>query len=288
MREQPRVEWAAVYLILQNRLYRGEIAHKGNSYPGEHPAIVDKPLWDDVQAVLAANRVERANGARRRHPSLLTGMVFDETGERLTPTHAIKKGTRLSVLCFDFPHHRSGKDPFERPADTGRQFGRPGDQQIRTFLADPGAILDAVDNELHNGSDWSQLIERGRQIAEELGAHASDNVKATLMALFCRVEIISDRVITLSRGRLTQLLAGSLDLKMQHQAPASALDDLLGLAVQVSLKRVGREMRMLVENADDQTAADPSLLRIIARAHAIQARLIHNTKLTMHDIARKE
>ncbi len=92
----------------------------------------------------------------------------------------------------------------------------------------------------------------------------------------------------LSRGRLTQLLTGSLDLKIEHQAPTSAPDDLLGLTVQVSLKRVGREMRMLVENADDQTPADPSLLRIIARAHHIQARLIHNTKLTMNDIAREE
>jgi site-specific DNA recombinase len=59
-----------------HRIYRGEISHKGNTYPGEHPAIVEKPLWDDVQAVLAANRVERATGARARHPSLLTGMVL--------------------------------------------------------------------------------------------------------------------------------------------------------------------------------------------------------------------
>jgi site-specific DNA recombinase len=51
---------------------------------------------------------------------------------------------------------------------------------------------------------------------------------------------------------------------------------------------VGRELRMLVANADDQTAADPSLLRIIARAHHIQARLIQNTKLTVHDIALEE
>ncbi|MGC2222200.1 MAG: recombinase family protein, partial [Methylocella sp.] len=49
---------------LQNRLYRGEIFHKGNAYPGEQPAIVDKPLWDDVQAMLVANRVDRATGAR--------------------------------------------------------------------------------------------------------------------------------------------------------------------------------------------------------------------------------
>jgi site-specific DNA recombinase len=44
--------------------------------------------------MLAANRVERATGARASNPSLLTGMVFDEAGERLTPTHAVKKGTR--------------------------------------------------------------------------------------------------------------------------------------------------------------------------------------------------
>src|SRR5450631_3381735 len=77
-------------------------------------------------------------------------------------------------------------------------------------------------------------------------------------------------------------------LMMQHQAPANATDDMLMLTVPVGLKRVGREMRMLVENADDQTAADPSLLRIMARAHDIQARLIQNPKLTVHDIAREE
>jgi hypothetical protein len=279
----------ALYLILQNRIYRGEIAHKGNSYPGEHPAIVDKPLWDDVQAVLAANRVERTTGARGRHPSLLTGMVFDETGERLTPTYAVKKGTRYryyvstSLLTGAGRNRSSG-----RRIPAGNLEGLVINR-LRTFLADPGAILDAVDNELHGGPGRSQLIERGRQVAEELGAHAPDKVKATVMALLCRVEIRSDRVdITLSRGRLTQLLAGSLDLKMQHQVPTSAPDDLMRLSVPVGLKRVGCEMRMLVENADDQMAADPSLLKIISRAHHIQARLIHNTKLTMHDIAREE
>ena len=47
-------------------------------------------------------------------------------------------------------------------------------------------------------------------------------------------------------------------------------------------------MKMLVEDSNDNTAADPSLLRIVARAHDIQTRLVHNTKLTVHDIARSE
>ena len=128
-----------------------------------------------------------------------------------------------------------------------------------------------------------------RQVAEDLGGQAPDELKATLMALFCRVEIRSDRIdITLSRGRLTELLAGSLDLTMQLQAPTNAPGDMLRLTVRVSMRRTGREMRLLVENTDDQTPADPSLLRILARAHDVQARLIQNPKLSVHDIARKE
>jgi site-specific DNA recombinase len=49
----------ALYDMLQNHIYRGEITHKGNSYPAEHPAIIEQQLWDEVQAVLVQNRVER-------------------------------------------------------------------------------------------------------------------------------------------------------------------------------------------------------------------------------------
>ena len=207
----------ALYLILQNRLYLGEVTHKEQSYPGEHPAIIDKPLWEEVQTVLAANRVERANGARGRHPSLLTGMVFDETGERLTPTHAVKKGTRYRYYVSTSLVTGTGKKRSSgRRIPAGNLEGLVINK-VRTFLADPGAILDAVGSELHSGPAQSQLIERSRQIAEELGGRASGEVKALLMALLCRVEIRSDRVdITLSQSRLTELLAGSLDLKMPH------------------------------------------------------------------------
>src|SRR3989337_1488741 len=47
----------ALYLMLQNRIYRGEITHKGDTYPGQHPAIVEKQLCDQVQAILAGNPV---------------------------------------------------------------------------------------------------------------------------------------------------------------------------------------------------------------------------------------
>lgn len=161
--------------------------------------------------------------------------------------------------------------------------------RLRAFFADPGAVLDAID-ETHSGSGRSHLIERGRQVAEEIGAQAANEVKATLMTLACRVEINPDRIeIKISRHRLASFLAGqSIDQTMLDQTRERDSDAVLTLVVPARLRRVGREMRMLVENSDDQTGADPGLLRIIARAHRIQARLIQNIKLTVHDIAREE
>jgi len=68
----------------------------------------------------------------------------------------------------------------------------------------------------------------------------------------CRAEFRSDRIdIMLSRSRLTDLLSGSLDLKMEHRGSPTPSGDPLTLTVPASLKRAGREMRMLVENAGD-------------------------------------
>jgi site-specific DNA recombinase len=220
---------------------------------------------------------------------LLGGFVFDGTGERLTPTYAVKKGTRYryyisASLMREARSNRSSAWRIPAGDLEGLVINR-----LRTFLADPTAILDAVDDETHGGSGQSQLIERGRQIAEELGIQAPDKVKATLMTLVCRVAVNPDRVeINISRRRLAEVLAGQpIDLTMQDQRLDRKSDDIVTLTVPARLKRLGRQMRMLVENSEDQTAADPSLLRIIARAHDIQTRLMDNTMLTVHDIARE-
>jgi len=84
----------ALYLMLQNRIYRGEIVHKEQSYPAEHEAIVDEAVWEVVQAKLATNAVERGTGRRGKSPSLLAGLLFDAEGHPMTPTHAIKEGRR--------------------------------------------------------------------------------------------------------------------------------------------------------------------------------------------------
>jgi site-specific DNA recombinase len=280
----------ALYLMLQNRIYRGEITHKGQSYPGQHPAIIDQPLWDEVQAVLAQNRIERATGAHAKDPSLLGGLVFDASGERLTPSYAIKKGTRYryyvsSSLVRGTKSRAAARWRIPAGDLEGLVIGR-----VREFFCDPSALLDAFDDETHPGSWRYHLSERGHQIAEEFRLETTHKAKASLMALLCRVTIYPDRIeIGISCARTVELLAGaSIDLATLHQNTVTTRRDLMALRVSARLKRVGREMRMLVEGADDKADVDASLVRVVARAHDIQRRLSQNTGLTVHDVARQE
>jgi len=79
--------------ILKNRHYLGEINHKGRSWPGEHAAIVDQALFDAVQAKLAKN-LNRISNRKFSSGALLMGKLFDDRGNAMSPTHAVKKGVR--------------------------------------------------------------------------------------------------------------------------------------------------------------------------------------------------
>ena len=83
-----------LYRLLNNRVYRGEAVHKGKAYPGEHDAIIDEALWDQVHAILKKSPRKRANNSRSRTPALLKGLIFSDTGAAMTPT-STKKGAKL-------------------------------------------------------------------------------------------------------------------------------------------------------------------------------------------------
>ena len=280
----------ALYLMLQNRIYRGEITHKGNAYPAEHQPIVDELLWDQVQAILAENRVDRATGPAAKQPSLLAGLIFDESGERLTPSHAVKKGTRYRYYVSRSLIVGTAKDK-----STGRRIPAANLEtlvitKLRSFLADEGAVLNVIREEHVDGAAQSRLIGRGVKIAKEIESLRPDQMRAMLMTLISRVDIRPDCVeISVCRSRLVELLgSGSIDLVTQQATPDNEAKDVLALTVKARLQRVGREMKMLVENTDDQTIADPALLRIVARAHDIQERLMQKSGLNLYAIASQE
>src|SRR5438105_4359069 len=81
-----------LYWILSNPLYAGDVHHQGKTWPGQHEPIIARDLWDAVQKKLRDNKIAAKTGTRRK--SLLTGLLFDETGDRLSPSHAVRSGRR--------------------------------------------------------------------------------------------------------------------------------------------------------------------------------------------------
>src|SRR5204862_3602501 len=59
----------ALYRVFQNRIYVGEIPHRGNLYPGQHPGIIPTELWEQVQAELRSDSQGRRNGLKLTAPA---------------------------------------------------------------------------------------------------------------------------------------------------------------------------------------------------------------------------
>jgi DNA invertase Pin-like site-specific DNA recombinase len=79
--------------LLRNRFYVGEIDYRGEIHAGEHEAVLDRTLFDKVQEKLTKNTVDRAMRLKGS-PALLTGRIFDDIGNRMTPSHSNKRGVR--------------------------------------------------------------------------------------------------------------------------------------------------------------------------------------------------
>ena len=80
----------ALYTLLRNPIYIGEVRHKDARYPGQHQPIVERSVWDQTQELLRAHTVRTDGKPSESMPSPLIGKLFDDQGERLTPSHAVK------------------------------------------------------------------------------------------------------------------------------------------------------------------------------------------------------
>ena len=86
------IDKGILYKMLNNPVYIGVAMHKGDSYPGEHAGIIDRKIWDKVQARFQENPRKRAAATRAQTPSLLKGIIFDASGIAMSPTHTRKNG----------------------------------------------------------------------------------------------------------------------------------------------------------------------------------------------------
>jgi DNA invertase Pin-like site-specific DNA recombinase len=92
----------SLFYLLRNRFYVGEVKYKDEILPGEQPAIMDRELFDAVQQKLTEQWTTRST-TRNASDHLLTGLLFDDSGHRMVPTHATKAGVRYRYYV-SLPH----------------------------------------------------------------------------------------------------------------------------------------------------------------------------------------
>ena len=191
-RSGTRIDKKYLHKLLRNRIYLGELSHKGNWYPGAHPPIIDRALWDKVHAVLAKDSHARSveTKIRSRTDALLRGLLYAPSGERMYPTYSSKRGHKY--------HYYVSKSE-SRFGAPGKSFARlPAPEieaavvaQIRTVLTSPESVAAVVRHIQRNGA----------QIDE-----------ATTVMAMGRLNDVWDQLFPVERHRIANLMIERIDL----------------------------------------------------------------------------
>ncbi|BDL38040.1 recombinase family protein [Methylorubrum extorquens] len=318
----------ALYAMLANRLYLGEVVHKGQSYAGEHAAIVDAALFAAAQAILAQNRVERDSGAAADAPSLLAGLVYDAQGQRLTPSHTLKRGLRYRyyvshslVTGKRHPARSSGSRTFgdADQSDVGvADAPRTGGQRLpalalealvtgrlRELLGSASALHELMRE--HSAAEQQRLLAEGAALAASWHEAPAGEQRQRLRVCLRRIVVRADGIdLQVDTARLLQGFTGSwcvpdaaaeahADAQALSQANASDGDDgeldrgaVLVLRVPAVLQRVGQELRLVIPGKSTGSAPDASLTGLLARAQQLRERIFGEAQLSIDDVAREE
>ena len=161
-----------LYRLLNNCVYRGEALHKGTSYPGEHEAIIDTRLWEQVHDIMGESPRKRANNSRTQTPALLKGLLFTATGAAMTPS-STKKGTRRYryYVSMDLLKNREAPEdgiPQRLPADTAEAAVIA---EIRRVLRTPettAQVIAALDREDISQNDAIDALQHFPKLWDQL------------------------------------------------------------------------------------------------------------------------
>lgn len=271
-----------LYEMLQNRLYRGEVAHKDNVYPGEHSAIIDPALWDQVQAELSDRRVERTTRSRSAQPSLLAGMVYDAADHRLTPSHAKKGSKRYRYYV--------SKSLIADTADKADGMRLPAGEldmlvigALLKLIRAPSTLLEAVGHDQLEGVEQRQLLSAAARFAIEWDQLGAARVRFVVRVAIARVVVQPDRVmVSVTMRRLTDLILGRDEQHITNTTESQGAPHVI--SVPASLRRAGQEMRLVVEG-DHVTAVDATLAKLVHQGLQFRDQLLTAQDIGIAELA---
>lgn len=187
-----KIDKKYLHKLLRNRIYLGELSHKGSWFPGVHPAIIDQGLWGQVHALLTNDSHTRSveTKIRSRTDALLRGLLYAPSGERMYPTYSRKNGRKYHyyVSKSESRFGAAGKTYERIPA---QEVEAATVAQIKTVLASPEAIASVC-----------AVIQKSREQLDESSA---------VMAMH-RLGDVWEQLFPVERHRIVNLMIERVDL----------------------------------------------------------------------------
>jgi site-specific DNA recombinase len=266
----------ALYELLSNPIYIGEIRHKQERHPGQHEAILDRGLWDKVQRRLLSGNARTAEPRTKVSPSPLAGKVFDEIGEPLYVQAAVKDRQRYRYYVSKALVRGSKVEGQRGWRVPGPELERAVAVAARSILDDKAAILEAVPVTGMGDVDINQVFALVAEWRERLLA---ERERSTALVESVEKVVLTDEGIRL--GLNIPILSGS---------PDTTLPKVLHLFrfVPLKVKRRGVEMRLVINGGDEPRKPDPALLKAFARARGWFQELASGRVRSLTEISRRE
>ena len=216
-------------------------------YPGQHAAIIDEGLWHQAQDRLKQNAQTCSDRSDAAEASPLAGLLFDEQGRRLRPTHAKKGGKRYRYYYREVATNGEPQRPLRLPA---REIEGLVESELCRLLRDEHRMLDLLPQ-----ATASQVQERrafALEMAERLEGAQADRV-GLLKTLLERV-VVRDDAIDI------EVKLGAIDSDAAERSHV--------LTVPAQLKRCGLGMRLVIPGRIDPRPGQPDakLMALLAKA----------------------
>jgi DNA invertase Pin-like site-specific DNA recombinase len=201
-----------LYKLLNNRVYVGDAVHKGTAYPGEHEAIIDRGLWDQVHSVLKESPRKRANNARAQSPALLRALLFGPDGAAMSPTHTRKSGRLYRYYTSQTAMKRGGSECPVRQVPAA-EIERIVLDQIRVLLQTPEVVVQT----------WRAAHKHCQEVTE-------NDVRSALMEF----DELWNELFPAEQARIVQLLVERIELHPDRLDITLKIEGLSSLCAELS------------------------------------------------------
>jgi site-specific DNA recombinase len=277
-----------LYKLLNNEVYTGRIAHRGESHEGQHQAILEPETWEKVQALLAVNNQgHRQPGTRKVTSSILAGLVFDAESNRYTPTHAVKKGRRYRYYTSQAVIQKRKKSSYidRIPA---RELEELVSCRIRTLLASPQELAASCLESSELANDLGRVIEAAQAMAEKWSELTSQQSTELVRGVVRRIVIRgSELEIEVDVEALAaDLLHKEWNINNKESRSQSPGRHLLVLKCSFALARRRGELRLVLPDSSTHSNQSTSpLLKAIVMAQGWKERIVAGQIYSVQQLA---